>query len=372
MLFKLKHKDKSSGARLGEITTLHGRFPTPVFMPVATQASVKTLDSRELEDAGVEMLISNAYHLYLRPGAEIINKAGGLHNFMGWKRAITTDSGGFQVFSLASLRKIEEKGVEFKSHIDGTKHFLTPESVIDFQLTLASDILMPLDECVRYPAFKNYVDSSAQLTVKWAKRSKKRFIEKGGSAALFGIIQGSTYTDIRKRCAEEIAAMDMAGYALGGIGVGEPRELINEITDYTVRLLPEDKVRYLMGVGTPPDVLEAISCGVDMFDCVVPTRNGRNGQAFTFFGEIQIKNAKFKDDFTPIDQGCGCDVCRNYTRGYIRHLFNTNEILPLKLLSLHNIYFYVKLIHLAREAIQENRFSEFKKDFVEKYYDSGI
>ncbi|MFH1846915.1 MAG: tRNA guanosine(34) transglycosylase Tgt [Candidatus Omnitrophota bacterium] len=362
--FSIKHKDKNSRARLGSLKTLHGNITTPVFMPVATRGTVKALSNQDLVDAGVEMLISNAYHLYLRPGRDIVEKAGGLHDFMGWKSAITTDSGGFQVFSLADLRKIREEGVEFRSHIDGSSHFFTPESVVDLQMTLGSDIMMPLDECVHYPAERSYVENSVDLTLRWCQRSKKRFIEKQAQTALFGIVQGGTYPDLRKKCVDELIALDMDGYALGGIGVGEPTDLINEITDYTSGLLPDEKVKYLMGVGTPPDVLEAVSCGIDMFDCVVPTRNGRNGQAFTFFGEIQVRNAPFKEDFTPIEEGCGCFACRNYSRGYIRHLFNTNEILGLRLVSLHNIYFYVKLIQLSREAILKNSFDDFKKSFI--------
>jgi len=367
MKFTVDRKDASSRARSGTLKTGHGEISTPVFMPVATQATVKTVSSQELIECDVEMIISNVYHLYMRPGEEIIKKAGGLHKFMSWDKPITTDSGGFQVFSLAELRKIREEGVEFQSHIDGSRHFFTPESVIDTQLIFGSDIMMPLDECVHYPAQRGYVEDSVDLTVKWAKRSKKRLEEKGPGGALFGIVQGSTYRDLRERCAEELTAMDMDGYALGGIGVGEPVELINEITDYTASLLPEEKIRYLMGVGTPPDVLEAISYGLDMFDCVVPTRNGRNGQAFTFSGEVQLRNAPFKEDFTPIDPDCNCFACRNYTRGYIRHLFNTDEILGLRLISLHNIHFYVNLIKLSREAIQKGRFAEFKKDFIDQF-----
>ncbi len=347
--------------------TGHGKVATPVFMPVATQASVKTISTEELADCGVEMLISNAYHLYMRPGRETIEKAGGLHAFMGWERAITTDSGGFQLFSLAELRKIKEEGVEFQSHIDGTRHFFTPESVVDFQLSLGSDIIMPLDECVHYPATRDYVEDSVDLTLRWAARSKERFVARKPKAALFGIVQGSAYPDLRKKCAEELTAMNMDGYALGGIGVGEPAELIDEMTSYTASLLPENKIRYLMGVGTPLDMLEAIAAGIDMFDCVVPTRNGRNGQAFTPSGEIQLRNAPFREDFTPIDPECGCFTCRNYTRGYIRHLFNTEELLGLRLVSLHNIYFYVKLIQHSRDAIRKGRFSDFKEQFIKKY-----
>ncbi|MFH1878310.1 MAG: tRNA guanosine(34) transglycosylase Tgt [Candidatus Omnitrophota bacterium] len=368
MDFKIICADSHSKARYGKIQTSHGEVSTPLFMPVATQATVKALPNELLLDCGIEMIISNAYHLYLRPGKDIIEKAGGLHEFMGWRKGITTDSGGFQVFSLAELRKIREEGVEFKSHIDGSKHFFSPESVIDLQLALGSDIMMPLDECVRYPASRDYVEDSVNLTLKWAERSRKRFIQKQAQAFLFGIVQGSTYHDLRKKCVEELAEMEMDGYALGGIGVGEPVELINEITDYTASLLPADKVRYLMGVGTPPDMLEAISGGVDMFDCVVPTRNGRNGQAITFRGPMQLRNAPFKEDFSPIDPECGCFACRNnYSRGYIRHLFNSGEILAMTLISIHNIYFYAELVRRAREAICENRFVEFKKEFIEKY-----
>lgn len=367
MKFTVEHKDTSSRARSGKLETNHGLVSTPVFMPVATQGTVKAITSQELDACGVEMIISNAYHLYMRPGADIMEKAGGLHKFMGWGRAITTDSGGFQVFSLADLRKITEDGVEFQSHIDGSRHFFTPESVVDFQLTLGSDIMMPLDECVHYPATRDYVEDSVDLTIRWAKRSKDRLAERGSSSALFGIVQGSTYHDLREKCTNELVGLDLDGYSLGGIGVGEPTELINEITDYTAALLPEDKVRYLMGVGTPPDMLEAIAGGVDMFDCVVPTRNGRNGQVFTSSGEIQVRNAPFKDDFTPLDPECDCSVCKNYTRGYVRHLLNTGEILAVRLISLHNIYFYAKLIRLAREAINQNRFTEFKREFTGKF-----
>jgi queuine tRNA-ribosyltransferase len=367
MIFKIQHKDTSSRARCGKISTNHGVVNTPVFMPVATQATVKAISIQELHECGIEMIISNAYHLYMRPGGDIIEKGGGLHKFMSWDKAIVTDSGGFQVYSLADLRKITDEGVEFQSHIDGSRHFFTPESVVDFQLLLGSDIMMPLDECVHYPAEKNYVEDSVDLTLRWAKRSKDRLTEKGGKSLLFGIVQGSTYHDLRKMCVEKMVEIDLDGYALGGIGVGEPVELINEMTDYTASLLPEKSVRYLMGVGTPPDVLEAISYGIDMFDCVVPTRNGRNGQAFTSSGEVQLRNAPFKDEFKPIDPECDCPACKNYTRGYIRHLFNTGEILGMRLVSLHNIYFYAKLIQVSREAIGEDRFSDFKKDFLNKY-----
>lgn len=367
MEFSLEHTDKSSKARSGRLTTARNSFETPVFMPVATQATVKGVTSRELADSGVEMIISNAYHLYMRPGKELIQKYGGLHSFMGWDGSITTDSGGFQVFSLAELSKIKEEGVEFRSHLDGSKHFFSPEMVVDLQLALGSDILMPLDECVRYPAPRDYVEDSVALTLRWAERSRDRFRRADPLSALFGIVQGSTYKDMRQRSAESTVELDMDGYALGGIAVGESGDLISEITEHTVSFLPVDKPRYLMGVGTPVDMLEAIASGVDMFDCVVPTRNGRNGQAFTFEGEKNLKNASFKEDSTPIDTECRCFACRNHTRGYIRHLFNASEMNGPRLVSMHNIYFYTNLIRLAREAIKEDRFDAFRDNFVKSF-----
>jgi len=370
--FSIEHNDTNSRARCGRLATAHGEIKTPVFMPVATQATVKGISSEELAATGAAMIISNAYHLYMRPGAGIIEKAGGLHKFMNWNGAITTDSGGFQVFSLSGLRKITDEGVEFQSHIDGSRHLFTPESVVDFQLLLGSDILMPLDECVHYPAERNYVENSVDLTSRWAKRSKERFMEKQeNESKLFGIIQGGTYHDLRKRSVEDIAALDMDGYALGGIGVGEPVDLLNEMTAYTTSLLPPGKVRYLMGVGTPPDILDAMAAGVDMFDCVVPTRNGRNGQAFTLDGEIQLRNAPSKEDMRPISAECGCAVCRNYSRAYIRHLLNAGEMLAPKLISYHNICFYVGLVTMAREAIMNDKFESFRKSFLERFEAHG-
>lgn len=372
-MFELIHKDKSTKARLGKLTTAHGEINTPVFMPVGTQGTVKAISVDELKDCGAEIILGNAYHLYLRPGLEIIKKAGDLHRFMGWDRPILTDSGGYQIFSLATLRKLSDKGAEFSSHIDGSKHFLTPESVVEIQEALGSDIMMVFDECVHYPAARDYVEQSLELTTRWAERSKKHFGRNGikdfdeGRQLLFGIVQGSTYLDLRKRAAEELMRIGFDGYAIGGVSVGEPQDLIYEIADYTASLLPEDKPRYLMGLGTPPDILEAISSGVDMFDCVVPTRNGRNGQAFTFEGDLQLRNAEYKEDFGPIDKDCDCFTCRTHSRSYIRHLFNTEELLGLRLVSLHNLYFYVKLIKLSREAIRDGHFDQFKKDFVRNY-----
>ncbi len=370
-MFKLIHKDKSSKARLGKLTTAHGEINTPVFMPVGTQGTVKALTNAEVKECGAEIILGNAYHLYLRPGLEIIKKAGGLHKFMGWDKPILTDSGGYQVFSLAKLRKLTQDGAEFSSHIDGSKHFLTPEKVIEIQQTLGSDIMMMFDECVHYPAAKDYVEQSLELTTKWAKRSKDFFTEsrklKAEGQLLFGIVQGSTYKDLRDRAVGDLLKIGFDGYAIGGVSVGEPENLIHEIAEYTASLLPDDKARYLMGLGTPPDIVEAISNGIDMFDCVVPTRNGRNGQAFTWGGDLQLRNAEYKEDFRPIDEACGCYACRTHTRAYIRHLFNTEELLGLRLVSLHNIYFYVKLIELCRRAIAEDSFDSFKKEFNRKY-----
>jgi queuine tRNA-ribosyltransferase len=340
-------------------------------MPVGTQATVKALSADELRACAAEIILGNAYHLYLRPGLDIIGKAGGLHRFMGWNGPILTDSGGYQVFSLATLRKLTPEGAEFSSHIDGSKHFLTPEKAMDIQGILGSDIMMILDECVHYPAARDYVEQSLALTTSWARRSRDYMDKRKRSGEwkqlLFGIVQGSTYQDLRKRAVEELLDIGFDGYAIGGVSVGEPKELIYETAGYTAPLLPEDRPRYLMGVGMPPDMLEAIALGVDMFDCVVPTRNGRNGQAFTFEGELQLRNAEYKEDFRPIDEKCGCFACRNHTRSYIRHLFNTEELLGLRLVSLHNIHFYVRLIQLSRKAIEEDRFLAFKDDFVKNY-----
>jgi tRNA-guanine transglycosylase, queuosine-34-forming len=372
-MFKLIHKDRSSKARLGKLMTAHGEVNTPIFMPVGTQATVKAISNDELLECGAEIILGNAYHLYLRPGLDIIKKAGGLHKFMGWTRPILTDSGGYQVFSLAKLRKLSEEGAEFSSHIDGSKHFITPEKAIEIQQVLGSDIMMTFDECVHYPAARDYVEQSLSLTTKWAKRSKDYFLDTRykirdtNAQLLFGIVQGSTYLDLRKKAVEDLLAIGFDGYAIGGVCVGEPQNLMHEISSYTASLLPEDRPRYLMGMGTPVDILEAISNGIDMFDCVVPTRNGRNGQAFTWNGELQLRNATYKEDFSPIDKDCECMACRNHTRAYIRHLFNTEEILGLRLVSLHNIHFYVKLIQKSRQAIRDDRFESFRKEFAMGY-----
>ena len=373
-MFKITHKDKSTKARVGKIITPHGEVNTPVFFPVATLGSVKTLSSEDLNACGAEGILSNAYHLYLRPAEAVIYKAGGLHKFMNWPKVILTDSGGYQVFSLAQLVKLKKDGVEFQSHIDGYKHFLRPEDVVFFQKNiLGSDIIMPLDECVKYPSSREYVIESLELTNSWALRSKLKFDEllnlSGDTGQiLFGIVQGGTYKDLRAKSVEELLKIGFGGYALGGISVGEPQDLMYEIMDYVLSLLPESSPHYVMGVGTPLDILEGVTTSADIFDCVMPTRNGRNGTAFTKYGKLVIRNARFADDFSVIEEGCGCLSCHGgYTRSYIRHLINSYEILGLRLVSLHNVYFYVKLMRDIRAAIKAQRFEVFKKEFKTDY-----
>ena len=376
-MFKLIKKDKDTQARLGKLTTAHGEIDTPNFMPVGTSATVKTLTPDEIKLSGSQVILSNAYHLLLRPGPETIKKAGGLHKFMGWNGPILTDSGGFQVFSLSKLRKIKDDGVEFQSHIDGSKHFITPESVIEFQQLLGSDIMMVLDECVPYPCQRDYTEKSLRFTTDWAKRSKKQFSIEEKSikryplsakrSQLFGIVQGGSYKDLRKQSAEELMAIGFDGYAIGGLSVGEPRELMYELIEITIPVLPQESVHYLMGVGTVLDMLESIERGADIFDCVVPTRNGRNGVAFTSMGKINIHNAKYKQDNSSLDTECECPCCTGYSRSYLHHMFNVNEILGLRLLSLHNITFYAKLMQNIRLSIEEDRFKEFKREVLTHY-----
>lgn len=389
-MFKIIVKDKQTKARAGELITPHGVLETPLFFPVATQATVKTLSNEDIKKCGVQAILSNTYHLYLRPGVDILKKAGGLHNFIGWDRPILTDSGGYQIFSLATLMKVKEEGVEFQSHIDGAKHFLSPEDVIELQLQFGSDIIMPLDECVHYPAEKDYARASLYLTNKWAERSKERFMQGikkgqgswvpavGGSASggkgqvlrplLFGIAQGSTYLDLRKEAVERLVDIGFDGYAVGGISVGEPDDLVSEVTQYTLGLLPEKSPHYVMGVGTPVDILEAVSWGADMFDCVMPTRNGRNGTAFTKRGKLILRNSIYTDDFRVIEEGCGCLSCKGgYSRAYLRHLVNSSEILGLRLVSLHNVYFYAKLMNNIRTSIEKGKFLKFKEEFLRNY-----
>lgn len=364
--YKLIKKSKDTKARVGEIKTNHGIIKTPVFMPVGTRATVKTMTPEEVKDLGAQIILSNTYHLFLRPGPEIIEKAGGLHKFMNWHGPILTDSGGFQVFSLSANRKITEEGVTFRSHIDGSKQFLSPEISIDVQNSLGSDIIMAFDECAPYPATYEYIEHSMNRTTRWAKRCKDHH-KNTDNQALFGIVQGGMYKDLRKKSAEDLVAMDFPGYAVGGLSVGEPKDIMVDILDYTTGFLPEDKPRYLMGVGTPDYLFEAVEHGIDMADCVLPTRIARNGTAMTSVGRVIVKNGKYKEDFTSLDENCDCYTCRNYTKAYIRHLFNVNEILAYRLLSIHNIYFLTNLMENIRNSILEDRFLEFKKEFYESY-----
>lgn len=365
-MFKLLHQDKNTSSRLGKLTTAHGDIDTPCFMPVGTQGTVKAVTPESLKNAGAQVILSNAYHLFLRPGTEIIEKAGGLHNFIGWQKPILTDSGGYQVFSLALLRKVSDKGVEFQSHIDGMKHFITPERVIEIQNALGSDIMMPLDECVHYPCAKEQAKIAMDRTIEWAKRSKAQTVN-GHRQLLFGIVQGATYEDLRKECGLRMVEIGFDGYAIGGVSVGEPQDLIYNIAGATAGFLPVDKPRYMMGVGMPEDIIEAVALGIDMFDCVIPTRYGRNGTAFTREGKMVIRNAPYAQDFTPLDSGCSCYTCKNFSRAYLRHLFNTQEILGAMLVSLHNIYFYLEMMRNIRQAIAQDRFTEFKKEFLSTY-----
>ncbi len=352
-----------NNARLGQIITQRGIINTPAFMPVGTNATVKAMSPDEMKELGAEILLSNTYHLYLRPGHEIIKEVGGLHKFMKWSGPILTDSGGFQVFSLSPLRKIKDDGVEFRSHIDGSLHFLTPELVMEIQAALGSDIAMVFDECTPYPATREYALNSLKLTTAWAKRCKKRVGALHATPLhLFGIVQGGTYKDLRKQSAEELIELDFDGYALGGLSVGEPKELMYEMINYSTPLLPGDKPHYLMGIGDLLDVLEAVSAGIDMFDCVMPTRNARNGTLFTSQGRISIKREEFKKDPGPLDPNCGCCTCKNYSRAYLRHLFMSREILSMRLNSLHNLHFYLDFFRKMRDAIGNGRFKQFREE----------
>ncbi|WP_337406715.1 tRNA guanosine(34) transglycosylase Tgt [Mitsuokella jalaludinii] len=368
--YELVKKDERTGARAGIIHTPHGSFPTPIFMPVGTQASVKGVSPDELRDLGAGIILSNTYHLFLRPGMDLIREAGGLHKFMHWDGAILTDSGGFQVFSLGDLRKITEEGVTFRSHIDGSKKFLSPEVSMEVQMALGSDIVMAFDECVPYPADYNYAKQSTERTIRWLQRCKEAMT--APNQGLFGIVQGGMYKDLREWSARETTAMDLPGYAVGGLSVGEPKELMYEMLEYSTSLLPQDKPRYLMGVGTPDCLVEGVQRGIDMFDCVYPTRVARNGMAMTWTGRLVMKNAQFTHDHTVLEEGCGCYACRNgYTRAYIRHLVRANEIFGLRLLSLHNLYFLQEFMRRMRQAILDDRFTEFRSDFFNHYQMHG-
>lgn len=365
--YELIKECKQTGARLGRLHTPHGIIETPIFMPVGTQATVKAMTPEELKEMEAQIILSNTYHLYLRPGHELVKEAGGLHKFMNWDRPILTDSGGFQVFSLGDLRKITEQGVEFQSHIDGSKHFLSPEKVMEIENALGADIIMAFDECAPYPADHDYVKKSLERTTRWAVRCKEAHTNTENQA-LFGIVQGGMYKDLREQSAAELVALDFPGYSIGGLSVGEPKELMYEVLDYTTPLLPKDKPRYLMGVGSPDALIEGAIRGIDMFDCVLPTRIARNGTAMTSEGKIVIKNAKYTRDFTPLDPNCDCYCCKNYTRAYLRHLYKADEILSARLMSTHNLHFLINLMKQVRQAIMDDRLMDFRNEFFAKYY----
>ena len=381
-IFQIKHRDQKTRARRGILKTLHGEIQTPFFMPVGTNGTVKTLSPEDLTGMDCQIVLSNTYHLYIRPGLKVIEKAGGLHRFMGWEKIILTDSGGFQVFSLAKLREIKDDGVAFQSHVDGSLHLFTPENVISIQKILGSDVSMPLDECAPYPCDRKDALMALKRTTRWAKKSKEYFLQNetqvlpaganGARPLLFGIVQGSNYEDLRRQSTREIVEIGFDGYAIGGVSVGEPVELMFETLEWVEPLLPEDQPRYFMGIGMPDQIVKAVGCGIDMFDTCIPTRYGRNGTAFSAQGRIVVRNSQFTTDMNPLDKTCDCLVCRKYTRSYIRHLLNTSEILGLRLLSYHNVYFYVRLLQKIREAIESGSFAEFQKDFLSSYVDTGV
>ena len=360
--FELLHVCKQTGARRGRLHTPHGVIETPVFMPVGTQASVKTMSPDELKDCGAQIILSNTYHLHLRPGEELVRRAGGLHRFMNWDRPILTDSGGFQVFSLADLRKVEERGVQFRSHLDGSKMFIGPEESIAIQQALGSDIMMQFDECSPYPCDYARAKDAMYRTLRWLERCMKAW--DSPNQALFGIVQGAFYADLRVECAREMAKLDLPGFGIGGLSVGEPKEVMYDMLERMMPYMPQGKPRYLMGVGSPDCLIEGVLRGVDMFDCVLATRVARNGTVFTHDGRLVVRNAKYAEDFTPLDADCDCYACRNFTRGYIRHLFKAGEILALRLNSIHNIYFLTKMMEEMRDAIERDAL----KDWAEAFY----
>ncbi len=365
--YTLLHKDENSNARYGSLQTNYGTFETPMFMPVGTKATVKSLTPEELKEAHSGIILSNTYHLWLRPGEDIVDKAGGLHKFMNYTGPILTDSGGFQVFSLVKNKEkdITEEGVHFKSHIDGSKLFLTPEKSIQIQNKLDSDIAMSFDECPPYPVSYEYMKKSVERTLRWAARGKKA--HSNPNQSLFGIVQGGEFEDLREYSCKETVKLDFDGYSIGGTSVGEDKDTMYKMIDYGIKYLPTDKVRYLMGVGDPIDIIEGVIRGVDIFDCVLPTRIARHGQAFTREGKINFNNAKYKEDFSPVEEGCDCYTCKNYTKAYVRHLITTDEMLGGRLLSIHNIRFLIKLTEELRDAIKENRVLEYKEEFLSKY-----
>ncbi len=360
--FKITAKSKKTRARAGIINTVHGVVETPVFMPVGTLASVKSVSPEELVSAGAGIILGNTYHLYLRPGCDVISLFSGLHGFMNWDGPILTDSGGFQVFSLAKLSKISQEGVSFQSHIDGSSHLLTPEKAVEIQNCLGSDIMMCLDNCIAYPSTRNEAMDALKLTTSWAERCKKAW-DNGSKAALFGIVQGGMFKDLREISVKALVDIGFSGYAIGGVSVGEPKDIMLDIADFTLPELPDNKPKYVMGVGTPEDIVELVALGADMFDCVLPTRNARNGQLFTNCGTINISNSHFKYDTQPVEQECACYTCRNYSRAYLRHLYMSKELLAYRLNTIHNINYYIGLMKSMRKAIIDDKFDAFKKDF---------
>lgn len=363
--YELVAEDRKTGARAGLLHTPHGVFKTPMFMPVGTQATVKTVTPEELEEMGAQIILSNTYHLFLRPGTELIHEAGELHRFMNWNKGILTDSGGFQVFSLGAMRKITEEGVYFRSFLDGSKQFLSPEISIRAQEDLGSDIAMAFDECIPYPADYEYARKSTERTTRWARRCIKA--HQRTDRGIFGIIQGGMYKDLRKQSAMEISSLPFDGVAVGGLSVGEPHDLMYDILEETTQWMPKGKARYLMGVGTPDCLVEGVARGVDMFDCVFPTRVARNGMAMIHTGRMNMKNKQYERDFHPIEESCGCYTCRNYTRAYIRHLYKSEELLAFRLVTIHNLYFLLQFMRDMREAIVQGNFSEFREHFMEHY-----
>jgi queuine tRNA-ribosyltransferase len=388
MKFSFTLQAHSGRARAGELNTPHGTIQTPIFMPVGTAASVKTVDADDLRMVGAQIILGNTYHLFLRPGIEIIREAGGLARFNGWHGPTLTDSGGYQAFSLKELRKITEEGIHFRSNIDGSPHLFTPESTVDVQTAIGADIIMPLDVCIEYPCTHADADRAERQTLRWAERSKTHWLEVVDKVAsrdlsqdrptvgnfaptLFGIVQGSVYPDLRERSARSLLDLDLPGYSIGGLSVGEPKSEMFPLLELLDGILPPNKPRYLMGVGTPADLVLAIERGVDMFDCVMPTRNARNGTAFTRFGRLNVKLAQFSRDYRPIDEACDCICCRNYSRAYLRHLINVSEIAGMRLLTIHNLYYYLGLVRSARQAILGNTFTEFKESFFRLYQDEA-
>lgn len=359
--FEILKEDRDTKARLGRIYTSHGTVETPAFMPVATQGSVKAMTPEEIEGIGFEMVIANSYHLYLRPGTETVKKLGGLHGFMSWRHPILTDSGGFQALSLSRVRVIKEDGILFRSHLDGSEHFLTPEKCIDIQNALGTDIMMCLDECPPFPSSYEYMENSVRLTTRWARLCKRA--SRGSPRALFGIVQGGTFPELRRKSALELIEIDLDGYAVGGLGIGESRAETYETGEFTLSFLPRDKPRYLMGLGMPEDIVEAVSMGVDLFDCVLPTRNARNGTLFTNHGKVVIKNARYTEDKRPVDEDCSCYTCRTFSRAYLRHLYQAREILASRLLTFHNLYYYGGLMKEIRRSIEIGEFYGFKTRF---------